>query len=126
MDKKLTFLSIGVIFWALAAVFMHFVGPVVFDTSGLHIIFWVANFFVPALFLPVVAKMTGRTKHDMLVPTVIMVIPAMTFDSLSITFDTFGKTHIYADTPVLAGLTGGFLIFAFVSFLLWALYWHKG
>ena len=125
MDKKITFVSIGIVFWAVAALFMHYVGPIVFNGGALHIGFWIVNFFVPFAFLPFIAKLTGRTKHDMLVPTTLMAIPAMTLDSLSITFDTFGKTHIYADTPALAGVTGGFLIFAFVSFFIWALYWHK-
>ncbi len=125
MDKKLTFILIGVIFWALAAILMHFVGPIVFDGGLFHIGFWIANFFVPVVFIPLIAKLTGRTKHDMLVPTCLMVVPAMALDSLSITLDSFGKTHIYADTPVLAGVTGGFLLFAFVSFIIWALYWHR-
>lgn len=104
---------------------MHFVGPTVFDGGLLHIGFWIANFFVPVLFLPLIAKLTSRTKHDMLVPTCLMVVPAMALDSLSITLDTIGKTHIYADNPVLSGVTGGFLLFAFVSFIIWALFWHR-
>lgn len=126
MDRKFTFIIIGVVFWAVAAVFMHFVGPVVFDGGGLHITFWVVNFFVPVLMLPLFARLTGRTKHDMVLPTLLIAIPAMTLDALSVTFDAFGKTHIYANTPELAAVTGGFLLFAFVSFFFWAVYWHKG
>lgn len=125
MDRKLTFILIGVVFWAVAAVFMHFVGPYVFDSGLIHISFWIANFFLPILALPLIASMTGRTKHQMLAPTVLIAIPAMTFDGLSITFDAMGKTHIYADSLQLAGLTGGFLLFAFMSFFFWALVWHK-
>jgi len=125
MDRKFTFISIGVVFWLSAAILMHFVGPYVFDGGFIHIAFWIANFFIPALALPVIAKLTGRSKHEMLAPTALIAVPALTLDSLAITFDTMGKTHIYADTPMLSGLTGGFLLFAFASFFIWALYWHR-
>ena len=125
MDRKLTFILIGVVFWVVAAVFMHFIGPYVFDGGLIHIGFWIANFFLPILVLPLFASMTGRTKHQMLAPTALIALPAMTLDGLSITLDTMGKTHIYADSPQLAGLTGGFLLFAFMGFFFWALVWHK-
>jgi len=88
-------------------------------------VFWIANFFFPILAIPVIARFTGRTKHDMLAPTVLIALPAMTLDGLAITLDTLGKTHIYADTAVLAGYTGGFLLFAFASFFFCAVRWHK-
>jgi hypothetical protein len=125
MDRKFTFISIGVVFWLSAAILMHFVAPYVFDGGFMHIAFWVTNFLVPAIVLPPIAKMTGRTKHQMLVPTALMAAPALTLDGLSVTLDTLGKTHIYANTPLLAGLTGGFLLFAFASFFIWAIYWHR-
>ena len=126
MDRKVTFIFIGAAFWALAAVFMHFVGPYVFDAGLIHVGFWIANFFLPVLALPFIARLTGRTKHQMLAPTALIALPALTLDGLSITLDTLGQTHIYADTPQLAGLTGGFLLFAFMSFFFWALVWHEG
>lgn len=125
MDRKFTFLLIGVIFWASAAFLMHFIGPYVLGGDWIHIVFWIANFFLPAIALPIIAKITNRTKNQMLVPTILIAIPAMTLDALSVTFDTFGFTHIYADNAILAGSTGGFLLFAFVSFFVWALIWHK-
>ena len=125
MDRKLTFIIIGVVFWATAAALMHVFVPYVFETSLSHIAFWIANFFFPVIALPLIAKMTGRTKHQMLAPTVLIAIPALTLDGLSITLDSMGMTHIYANTPTLAGLTGGFLLFAFASFFFWAIIWHK-
>jgi len=126
MDRKLTFILIGIAFWASAALLMHFLVPYVFDGAILHSVFWIANFFLPALVLPLFARLTGRTKHDMLAPMALMAIPAMTLDGLSISFDALGLSHIYADTPMLAGVSGGFLLFAFASFFFWAVIWHKG
>ena len=125
MDRKYTFLSVGVIFWLVAAIIMHVLVPRVFDGGSVHIAFWVINFFFPLLALPLLAKATGRSRHEMLIPTVLLALPAMTLDSLAITFDTLGHTHIYANTPALSGFTGGFLLFAFASFFFWALIWHQ-
>jgi hypothetical protein len=125
MDRKFTFIIIGIIFWASAALLMHFVGPYVFDGGVIHIVFWIANFFLPVIALPLIAKLTKRNKNEMLIPTVFIAIPAMILDAVSITLDTLGLTHIYADTAVLAGNTGGFLLFAFASFFIWAVIWHK-
>lgn len=125
MDRKFTFIFAGVIFWASAAALMHYLGPLVFDGGTLHIIFWIANFFVPIPVIMLFARLTGRTKHDMLAPTALVALPAMTLDGISITLDTIGQTHIYAETPELAGVTGGFLLFAFASFFFWALIWHR-
>ena len=125
MDRKFTFLIIGVLFWVSAGALMHYLAPLVFDGGLIHILFWVANFLLPAAALPLFARLTGRTKHDMLAPTALMAVPALTLDGLSVTFDTLGASHIYADTPHLAGLTGGFLLFAFASFFFWALIWHR-
>ena len=116
---------IGFAFWVVAAVFMHFVGPYVFDGRLLHIGFWIANFVFPAAALPLIARATRRSRHDMLVPTTFMALPILALDSLAITFDTLGRSHIYADTPELAGLTGGFLLMALGSFFFWALIWHR-
>ncbi len=125
MDRKATFISLGIFLWAAAALLMHFVGPVVFDGGLIHILFWIANFFVPVLFLPLIAKLTGRTKHDMLAPTALMAAPAMTLDGISTTLDAMGHTHIYANTTQLSAYTGGFLLFAFASFFVWAMIWHR-
>ena len=125
MDRKFTFILTGIIFWASAAVLMHYLAPVVFDVGSLHIIFWIANFFVPVPVIILLARLTGRTKHEMLAPIALLALPAMTLDGVSITFDTMGKTHVYASTPELSGLTGGFLLFAFASFFFWALLWHR-
>jgi len=125
MDPKVIFIFIGIVFWASAALLMHFIGPYVFDGGVIQALFWAANFFLPVIALPLIAKLTQRTKHDMLIPTVLIAIPAMILDGLSITFDTLGFTHIYADNAVLAGNTGGFLLFAFASFFIWAVIWHK-
>ena len=125
MDRKWTFIALGVVLWASAALLMHYIGPTVFDGGAMHIGWWIANFFVPALVLPLVARLTGRTKHDMLAPLALVATPAMTLDGVFVTLDTLGKSHVYADTPALAGVSGGFLLFAFASFFFWALVWHR-
>lgn len=125
MNNKANLILLGVAFWAAAAVLMHFIGPYLFNGGLPHIIFWISNFLAPISVIPLIAKRIGRTKHDMLEPITLMLLPAMTLDGFAITFDTFGFTHIYANEPMLAGLTGGFLLFAFASFFFWTLVWHK-
>lgn len=125
MDKHGTFLITGIVFWITAAVLMHYLGPFVLDGGLLHAIFWAANFVFGAVAVIMIAKWTGRTKHDMLVPAVIMAMPAMLMDGIAVTADARGWTHIYADTPVLAAYTGGFLLFAFWSVFFFALIWHR-
>lgn len=125
MDRKFTFILIGLAFWLSAAALMHYISPYVFDGGLMQILFWIANFALPAAALPVIARLTNRTKHQMLTPIALIALPAMILDGLAITFDTLGQTHIYANTASLAGLTGGFLLFAFASFFFWALVWHK-
>ena len=125
MDRKLTFVAIGAIFWLLAAILMHFIGPYVLDGGLVHVGWWVANFVFGAIALIAIARMTGRTRHDMLVPTAIMAMPAMLIDGVAVTLDAKGATFVYADTPQLAAYTGGFLLFAFWSFFFFALLWHQ-
>lgn len=125
MDKRGTFLIIGIIFWIVAAGLMHYLGPIFLDGALLHILFWIANFAFAAVSIILIAKATGRTKHDMLVPVTIMAMPAMIMDGLSITADAHGLTHVYANTPLLAAYSGGFLLFAFWSFFFFALVWHR-
>lgn len=125
MDKRGTFLIIGIIFWIVAAGLMHYLGPLVLDGGLLHILFWIANFAFAAIAVMLIAKWTGRTKHDMLAPVAIMAMPAMLMDGLAVTTDAMGLTHIYANDPLLAAYTGGFLLFAFWSFFFFALIWHK-
>jgi len=114
MTNKRNLILGGVALWLLGAVIMHFVGPYVF-TGGL----------APVSVLPLIAKRIGRAKHQMFEPTAIMLLPVMMLDGLAITSDTFGWTQIYASDPKLAGLTGGFLLFASASFFFWALIWHR-
>lgn len=125
MDKRGTFLIIGIIFWVIGAITVHYLGPIVFDGGLLHVIFWVANFAFGAIGTIFLAKLTGRTKHDMLAPVTIIAMPAMLMDGLAITADAQGLTHIYANTPLLAAYSGGFLLFAFWSFFFFALIWHR-
>ena len=125
MDRKFTFVAIGAVFWLLAAILMKYLGPVVFDGGLIHALWFVANFAFGAISLVVIAKLTGRTKHDMLAPTAIMAMPAMLMDGLAVTTDARGWSHVYADTPQLAAYSGGFLLFAFWSFFFFALMWHR-
>ena len=67
------------------------------------------------------ARLTGRTRHDMLVPTVIMAMPALLMDGLVISF----APDIYGDTDAELRAAGGLLLFAFWSFFFFALFWHR-
>lgn len=125
MNQRATFLILGLIVWIIGVVAIHILGPIVFDGGMLHILFWIANFVVGGVSIVLIAKFTGRTKHEMLVPTTLMAMPAMLMDGLSVTLDTMGVTHIYANTPTLAAYSGGLLLFAFWSFFFFALLWHR-
>jgi hypothetical protein len=125
MDKRGTFLIIGIVFWIIGAITVHYLGPFVFDGGLLHVAFWIVNFIFGAVGTIFLAKVTGRTKHDMLAPVAIMAMPAMLMDGLAVTTDALGLTHIYANDPLLAAYTGGFLLFAFWSFFFFALIWHR-
>ena len=125
MKSKANLILSGVALWAAAAALMHFIGPYLFNGGLPHIVFWISNFLAPISVIPLIAKWIGRTKQNMLEPITLILLPAMTLDGFAITFDTLGVTHIYASEPTLAGLTGGFLLFAFASFFFWALIWHK-
>jgi hypothetical protein len=125
MDRKTTFIGIGFVFWLSAAVLMHFLGPLVFDGGIIHGLWWLANFGFGAVAIILIARLTGRTKHDMLVPTALMAMPAMLLDGVAVTLDARGLTHVYADQPLIAAYTGGFLLFAFWSFFFFALIWHR-
>jgi hypothetical protein len=125
MDKRGAFLIIGIIFWIVAAALMHYLRPLVFDGGVWHILFWIAKFAFGAIAIILIAKLTGRTKHDMLAPVAIMAMPAMLMDGMAVTADAMGATHIYANTPLLAAYSGGFLLFAFWSFFFFALMWHR-
>lgn len=125
MTNKRNLILGGIALWLLGAVIMHFVGPYVFTGGLLHIVFWISNFLAPVSVLPLIAKRIERAKHQMFEPKAIMLLPVMMLDGLAITSDTFGWTQIYASDPKLAGLTGGFLLFASASFFFWALVWHR-
>ena len=125
MDKRGTFVIYGIIFWIFGAVFIHYLGPAIFSNPVLHILFFVANFAIGAIAVGLFARMTGRKRHQMLVPVTIIAMPAMLMDGLAVTLDTKGITNIYSNTPVFAAYAGGALLFAFWSAFFFALLWHR-
>ncbi|MEM9600806.1 MAG: hypothetical protein AAF926_07265 [Pseudomonadota bacterium] len=125
MDKRWTFVIYGVIFWILGVVMIRLLHPFFYGDLGMHIVFLLIAIAIAPPTLIIAAKLSGRTKHDMLVPTVIMAMPAMIMDGLSVTFDAMGKTHIYADNPLHSAYAGGVLLVAFWAVLFFALLWHR-
>lgn len=125
MDRKFTFIMYGVIVWLAGVVLIRFLHPYLFGELLPHALFLVLGFLTAPLTLIPVAKLTGRTKHDMLVPTVIMSMPAMLMDGLATTLDAAGVTYIYADTPIDSAYSAGVLLIAFWGFLFFALLWHR-
>ena len=125
MDRKLTFVVIGIVFWIFGAVFIRYLGPTIFADPTLHALFFVANFAIGAVAVILFAKLTGRSRHEMLAPVAIIAMPAMLMDGLAVTTDTMGLTYIYADTARGAALAGGALLFAFWSAFFFALMWHR-
>jgi cellobiose-specific phosphotransferase system component IIC len=83
------------------------------------------NFAFGAITVAVVARLTSRSRHAMLVPTTIIAMVAMLMDSLAVTLDTAGYTYIYANTVEHAAYAGGTLLFAFWSAFFFALLWHR-
>ncbi len=125
MDRKFTFFLIGFIFWLVGVVAIRFLAPIVTGSLGLHLVFLGVAFLSSPITLILIAKLTGRTKHDMLMPLVLMTMPSMFLDSLAVSFDGRGLTNIYANTPALSAYAGGALLMAFWSLYLFALIWHR-
>lgn len=125
MDKRWTFVIYGIIFWVLGVVMIRLLHPFFYGDLLIHLLFLAIAIASAPPTLIIAAKMSGRTKHDMLVPTVIMAMPAMIMDGLSVTFDAMGATHIYADNALHSAYSGGVLLVAFWAVLFFALLWHK-
>ena len=125
MDHKFTFIALGAVFWVLGVLIMHAFAPMLMDGGWVQVLWYAANFAYVPFALILLAKATGRTKHDMLVPSVIILLTAQLMDGIAVSTDTLGLTTIYADSPLLAGQVGGFLLFAFWSVMAVALYWHR-
>lgn len=125
MDRKFTFILFGIILWLAGVVMIRLLHPIIFGDPLLHSLLFVFAFLLAPLTLIPAAKITGRTKHDMLVPSAIMAMPSMLMDGLATTLDAAGKTYIYADTPVDAAWSGGLLLVAFWSIFFFALMWHR-
>ena len=125
MDRPFSCIAIGVAIWIIALPIMRYMVPFVFDLGLMHWAFWGANFLIPALFIPPIAKLLGRTKSDMLAPVALITLPIMVMDSVAVTLDGLGKTAIYTDHAEIAAATGGFLLFAMASCFFWALVWSQ-
>lgn len=100
MDRKFTFVIIGIIIWLVGIPLIRLLHPYLYGEFIPHALFLLFAIITAPLTLIPVAKLTGRTKHDMLVPTAIMAMPSMFMDGLSTTLDAAGVTYIYADTAI--------------------------
>ena len=121
MDRKWTFVAIGALFWAFGAMAIDWLDPVLFDGGAMQALFLLLNFALAGVSLPLFARLTGRTRHDMLVPTAIMAMPALLMDGLAVSF----VPGLYGDTDAELCAAGGLLLFAFWSFFFFALLWHR-
>lgn len=119
------FVMAGIVLWLAGVAVIRLLGPVVHDGGVAHMLFWAANVAAGALTIVVLARVSGRSRHAMVVPAVTVAMPAMLMDGVAVTLDTLGITHIYADTPAMAAFAGGTLLFAFWSALFFALLWHR-
>lgn len=125
MDKKWTFIVFGIIFWISGVILIRLLHPFFYGDLLMHVLFLAIAIAIAPPTVIIAAKLSGRTKHDMLVPIVIMSMPAMIMDGLSVTFDAMGKTHIYADNPLHSAYAGGVLLVAFWAVLFFALLCHE-
>ena len=121
MDRKLTFILIGGIFYGFGVAAIKLLGPLFWDSAALRAAFLLINIAIAAVTLPIFARMTGRTKHDMLMPTTIMALAAMVMDGLTLSF----APTLYADLPQHQAYAGGLLLVAFWGFFFFALLWHR-
>ena len=121
MDRKITFILIGGIFYGFGVAAIKLLGPVFWDSAALRAVFLLVNIAIAAVTLPLFAHMTGRTKHDMLMPTTIMALAAMVMDGLTLSF----APQLYAQAPQHQAYAGGLLLVAFWGFFFFALLWHR-
>ena len=121
MDRIFTYLLIGGLFYGFGVAAIKLLGPFFWDTALMRFVFIALNFLIAAVSLPIFARMTGRGKHDMLLPTIIMALAAMIMDGLTLSF----VPQLYAETPQHQAYAGGLLLTAFWSFFFFALLWHK-
>ena len=125
MSDRTKFMLWGVVLWLAGVVLIRLLGSWFFDAGPRHVAWFGLNFGFGALTILALAKVTNRSRHAMLVPSVVVAMVAMLMDGLAITLDTAGLTHIYADTAEHAAYAGGTLLFAFWSALFFALLWHR-
>lgn len=125
MNDKLRFVLFGIIFWIAGVIMIRVLHPFFYGDLMMHVLFLVIAIAIAPPSLIIAAKLSGRTKEQMLVPSVIMAMPSMIMDGLSVTFDAMGKTHIYANNPLNSAYAGGVLLVAFWGILFFALLWHK-
>jgi len=120
MDKKWLFMGVGLAAWVTGLFVIKFWGATLYDGGIKQISFLAANFIVPLLALPLLAKLTGRTKHDMLAPSALIAMPAMFMDSVAV-----GFTDWYSALDADRAATGSTLLFAFWALFFFALLWHR-
>ena len=125
MSDRVKFVLFGIVFWIAGVVMIRPLHPFFYGDLLMHLVFLLIGILIAPPTLIIAAKLSGRTKHQMLVPTAMMAMPAMIMDGLSVTFDAMGKTHIYADTPLYSAYAGGVLLVAFWAVFFFALLWHK-
>ncbi|WP_298913781.1 hypothetical protein [uncultured Algimonas sp.] len=125
MDRKLTFIVYGIIVWLIGVALIRFLHPIAYPNLALHLLMLAVAVLAAPPTLIAIARLTGRTRHDMLVPMAIMAMPSMMMDGLAITFDAMGVSHIYAETPLYSAYSGGVLLVAFWALFLFSLLWHR-
>ena len=125
MSDRVKFVLFGIVFWIAGVEMIRLLHPLFYGDLLMHLVFLLIGILIAPPTLIIAAKLSGRTKHQMLVPTAMMAMPAMIMDGLSVTFDAMGKTHIYADTPLYSAYAVGVLLVAFWAVFFFALLWHK-
>ena len=125
MSNRVVYMLIGVGLWVGGVLAIHHLGPFFFDAGVKHVLWFALNFAVGALTILAVAKLTGVSRHAMVIPSLVIAMVAMLLDGIVVTLDAAGYTSIYADTPLGAAYAGGTLLFAFWSALFFALLWHR-
>lgn len=97
--KTIAFLALGCVFWFLAALYVRFLGPVLFDLGALHLLAFAIGAASGPVFLAIAAAVTRHSLGDMVLPVALMLVSATALDALAMTY----TPGLYGGTgPVLA------------------------
>ena len=120
MERKWAWIAVGLAAWTLGLAVIRLFGDALFDGGIRQALFTAAQFAVPPLVMPPLARWLDRTQHELVVPSVLIAMPAMLMDAVAV-----GWTDWYASSADHRVATGSVLLFAFWSLLFWALVWHR-